>query len=1222
MRKTLLTISLVLCCSFAMAQNTGNPLPQSPGNDLQVSQSPGTKPLVTTAEAGYKGSVFAKNAGDTIKMWNFDGTTANMPTVYGTSGRVSYGMYVAGEELDPNGQSNDCATWQHVGDSSWFEGTFFYNNYPTMSSNWYTVTGWMLDDLGRDGFMLMSMLDATNGTGLPHAYMSFAPVARPANVQVINISFKQEYRKFYDQCFIDYKVGNNWNTREVNVTGIDADINTWAPVNRTYTMPLELGQQNNIEIRFRYVSLDRGNAYGYFWAVDDVVLTEGETSSLQYYGEYYLEGGYGIIPQGMQLPLTWYAQVTNNGIVPQTGVNVTMQHTSPTGVVSNAISESLPNIPYDATGGIVNVVVDGRGFFNSDYPGWYWQDNPAYGTTTTVTNNGLPVSQPGVNKIQALFGTNDLSHTYPERYYTVGQADPGDGMYTWAHDNGVLASGSGGYHLGRTDDGNYITNEGHYGSEGYRLLLRYTTGNTIPTDSNGNPWVMRGMELVPDPSVEYWEYEGSIIRPVVWKCNQNDDGSVYFQMMNTGTLSYMISYEDNNYLGWGYAMPGQYNTIRISFPEQLELEPNTSYFIGYYNISGGGFSVAKTANRYYDYNGDYVYFQNDSVLQHYINYFTPNKYDIYVLDPYGSGGGLWAGTYESYTPMIHSLVGPRVEVPRDTVSVSCSNTSVFYNDTEVCGQSVSLAHGGAYQFECTPYEGYTITQLLIDGVAVEAYNEEWEYGDPNYVIESGTHRYTFNPLNGNHSITVISAWGCQPPAYPSVQVVSQNEARISGEVDYSIFEVEYGPSGFTHGNGTTISLGYTNYYDFYIDSLTPNSSYDIYIRKVCNPSDDDSAWIYSDWSDVVTFSTTMTTIINHGNGYIWVDDYGMVMDTTYVNIGRGINIATLNPDYFSGYVNDDAYRVLSIWVDGVEYDLNNQSLYASYESYDYYTLWYLYFGDGLPHTVEVYFGSYYGTVSVVNNNTSLGYVTGEGSYSPGSTVTLTAISYAGATFTGWNGGASTSNPLYFTMGENDTTITVGFAPATAGEIVYDTIIVQIPVHDTTVVHEYIYDTTYVPVHDTTVVQEYIYDTTYVPVHDTTIVTFYDTMVVQEYVYDTTYVPVHDTTVIYADTAYLEVEVHDTIYLYDTIVVHDTIIIYDTTGEGIDYAISNIKLYGDNGQIVVEGSEGATVRLYDAVGRMIAMRRDEFGRLTFDVPASGVYLVKVGEHPARRIAVIR
>ena len=66
----------------------------------------------------------------------------------------------------------------------------------------------------------------------------------------------------------------------------------------------------------------------------------------------------------------------------------------------------------------------------------------------------------------------------------------------------------------------------------------------------------------------------------------------------------------------------------------------------------------------------------------------------------------------------------------------------------------------------------------------------------------------------------------------------------------------------------------------------------------------------------------------------------------------------------------------------------------------------------------------------------------------------------------------------------------------------------------------------------------------------------------------------------------------------------------------------VKLYSKDNQIVVEGAQGADVVLYDAVGRRLAVRRDDFGAVRFEVPATGTYLVRVGQYPARRVVVVK
>ena len=97
---------------------------------------------------------------------------------------------------------------------------------------------------------------------------------------------------------------------------------------------------------------------------------------------------------------------------------------------------------------------------------------------------------------------------------------------------------------------------------------------------------------------------------------------------------------------------------------------------------------------------------------------------------------------------------------------------------------------------------------------------------------------------------------------------------------------------------------------------------------------------------------------------------------------------------------------------------------------------------------------------------------------------------------------------------------------------------------------------------------------------------------------------------------------------DIVVMQDTTIIayfYSDNGEdeGIEETVEeSVKLYQRNGQIVVEGTEGNPVYLYDVVGRLLATRRETVQEVLLDVPASGAYLVKIGDAPARRIVVRR
>ena len=70
---------------------------------------------------------------------------------------------------------------------------------------------------------------------------------------------------------------------------------------------------------------------------------------------------------------------------------------------------------------------------------------------------------------------------------------------------------------------------------------------------------------------------------------------------------------------------------------------------------------------------------------------------------------------------------------------------------------------------------------------------------------------------------------------------------------------------------------------------------------------------------------------------------------------------------------------------------------------------------------------------------------------------------------------------------------------------------------------------------------------------------------------------------------------------------------DSGTEGIsDVDADCFRIYSDNGRIVIEGAEGETTSIYDIMGRNVG---------NADLPA-GVYMVKIGNHPARRVVVIR
>ena len=217
----------------------------------------------------------------------------------------------------------------------------------------------------------------------------------------------------------------------------------------------------------------------------------------------------------------------------------------------------------------------------------------------------------------------------------------------------------------------------------------------------------------------------------------------------------------------------------------------------------------------------------------------------------------------------------------------------------------------------------------------------------------------------------------------------------------------------------------------------------------------------------------------------------------------------------------------------------------------------------------------------------------------------------------------------------------------------DTVLVveQIPVHDTTVIYdttvvystEYVHDTTIV-YSDTVVVEVAVHDTTYiihtVVVSDTVSTIVYDTIVETNYVYvyDTVISVVMDTIVntLYdtiVNTMYdtitevVEHYVYDTVVYVDTLWLHDTVYIHDTVYVDVngvdDVQAMNVRLFQRDGKIVVEGAEGYSVSVFDIIGRKIESFDEAIqSPVMIEVPASGVYLVRIGQASAKRVVVIK
>lgn len=72
----------------------------------------------------------------------------------------------------------------------------------------------------------------------------------------------------------------------------------------------------------------------------------------------------------------------------------------------------------------------------------------------------------------------------------------------------------------------------------------------------------------------------------------------------------------------------------------------------------------------------------------------------------------------------------------------------------------------------------------------------------------------------------------------------------------------------------------------------------------------------------------------------------------------------------------------------------------------------------------------------------------------------------------------------------------------------------------------------------------------------------------------------------------------------------------------DVEDTDVSIYSTDGKIVVEGAGNREIHVYDVNGRVVCSRAAAAGSEAIAVSATGVYLVKVGKAPARRVVVVR
>ncbi len=874
MKKTLLVLGLALLATVATAQtNFSSRL----ASDCKM------KANVERTEApsvDYKASIFTKaygnNVGDTIVggYWNFDDVIlsngdTNSGYVFADAGRILTGvndsiwMQDATQNnawvksgYNPHNVLGDGGLFQFVDSNSHFFNVYG-SNYAGGTLNWPATrfVSYVFDNTHQNYFMIY-LGGPTPTEGIQHhAFFKLPAIANPQIGHLYQVRLRQDTYKFIERTFIDFKVGTEWYAIETNVEGVDAPHNDWNSGARSYTLPALFGQQSTLEIRFRvYNDNILGDVYGIYYAFDDVAIVNAASYHWANNDDVYIDGAYGTIPVGMNIPLSWFGQVNNDGAFDIANPTAQVYHYSPTGTKTLLTSKVAD--PIAAGSGAQYLTINERGFLDSvDWDGWF-------GYATTYGDSVLPASYGahGLPSDAANIGTNfvTISGVVPgnSNYdtlqwdtigYRVVDINGGDDTnnnliegYRFAHDNGVIPSNSL-YSYGLYYQGSQLFrgNGAPYDARGYAVRVRYTTPDVIPTDpDSGEPWVIKGIELVPQTDTTDTAIVGSVIQPLLYKIFYNDTnpGSSGVLDVNTGLAddyTYTVKYKDinsslNNARSGRIAPGDDYKAVNIRFAGQPALEPNTAYWVGYTMAEDGYFGVAQNHYGYTDASGASVRYYQDPDLAPYYYQFKASDYDVISTTP-GISYTYWAAYYgHTNWPLIRLIVGPREELDEYNIDAVCTDTNYIIRRVldgyyvNMCGDTMQAYEGSDATVYVWPTGDSTsvhpgvIDTIIIDGerIAVDDIDEYDDYiiseeietlrnASGDVLLHRAIYIVTFTGLSGDHTVSAVGhaypfnlgieseavevSLGLKPN--PATNSVTLNMRGVEGMVNCSIIDM-------------------------------------------------------------------------------------------------------------------------------------------------------------------------------------------------------------------------------------------------------------------------------------------------------------------------------------------------------------------------------------------------------------------------------------------------
>jgi hypothetical protein len=259
---------------------------------------------------------------------------------------------------------------------------------------------------------------------------------------------------------------------------------------------------------------------------------------------------------------------------------------------------------------------------------------------------------------------------------------------------------------------------------------------------------------------------------------------------------------------------------------------------------------------------------------------------------------IWAPAFQLTAGTIYTfsfyMQGDGYGTPHWDVSVYWNTTQSSSGATQI-GTNFAPPGSGNLTFGGSPYEKKTFYfSPTVSGVYYFGINVTSDYYP--YYLAFDDFEFAIAPP-------------CNAPDTLSATNITTSSADLNWNGDTTkTYILEYGPSGFTPGTGTVVSI--VDSLNYTATGLNPNTDYDYYVKKVCAPGVDTS-----DYSITETFTTLCNTpIVSLGS------DSG-ICEGTFVVLDAG------NPGATYKWNNNSTNQTLTTTLGG-EYYVTVTNIYG------------------------------------------------------------------------------------------------------------------------------------------------------------------------------------------------------------------------------------------------------------------------------------------------------